>query len=111
MNIADIFGIPVQVEIVGLKETVKTTVTGVEMFKKELGQGQAGDNCGTLYSIHTVCVCVFVCVCVCVCVCVYIYIVYIYVHIDTIYIYSVCVCIYTIYKYYICSMHTLKRRA
>lgn len=36
------------VEIVGLKDTVKTTCTGVEMFRKELGQGQAGDNVGCL---------------------------------------------------------------
>ena len=33
-----------EVEIVGLKDTVKTTVTGVEMFRKLLDQGQAGDN-------------------------------------------------------------------
>jgi elongation factor Tu len=37
-----------EVEIVGLKETVKTTVTGVEMFRKLLDQGQAGDNIGAL---------------------------------------------------------------
>ena len=36
------------IEIVGLKPTAKTTVTGVEMFRKELGQGQAGDNVGCL---------------------------------------------------------------
>jgi elongation factor Tu len=36
------------VEIVGFKETVKTTVTGVEMFQKTLDQGQAGDNVGVL---------------------------------------------------------------
>ena len=36
------------VEIVGISDTVKTTVTGVEMFRKELGQGQAGDNVGCL---------------------------------------------------------------
>jgi elongation factor Tu len=36
------------VEIVGLKPTVKTTVTGVEMFRKLLDQGQAGDNVGCL---------------------------------------------------------------
>ncbi len=36
------------VEIVGFKETVKTTVTGVEMFQKTLDQGQAGDNVGAL---------------------------------------------------------------
>ena len=37
-----------QVEIVGLGETRTTTVTGVEMFNKTLGQGQAGDNVGCL---------------------------------------------------------------
>lgn len=36
------------VEIVGLKDSSKTTVTGVEMFKKNLDQGQAGDNVGVL---------------------------------------------------------------
>jgi translation elongation factor TU len=35
-------------EIVGLRDTLKTTVTGVEMFRKELDQGQAGDNVGLL---------------------------------------------------------------
>ena len=37
-----------EVEIVGLKPTTKTTVTGVEMFRKLLDQGQAGDNVGCL---------------------------------------------------------------
>ena len=37
-----------EVEIVGLKDTTKTTVTGVEMFRKLLDQGQAGDNVGVL---------------------------------------------------------------
>ncbi len=37
-----------EVEIVGIKETRKTVVTGVEMFKKQLDQGQAGDNAGLL---------------------------------------------------------------
>jgi len=37
-----------EVEIVGIKETTKTTVTGVEMFRKLLDQGQAGDNVGVL---------------------------------------------------------------
>ncbi|TPE62277.1 elongation factor Tu [Sandaracinobacter neustonicus] len=37
-----------EVEIVGIKDTVKTTVTGVEMFRKLLDQGQAGDNIGAL---------------------------------------------------------------
>jgi len=36
------------VEIVGLRDTKKTTVTGVEMFRKLLDQGQAGDNVGIL---------------------------------------------------------------
>ncbi|AWU93045.1 elongation factor Tu [Azospirillum ramasamyi] len=37
-----------EVEIVGLKDTVKTTVTGVEMFRKLLDSGEAGDNIGAL---------------------------------------------------------------
>ena len=37
-----------ELEIVGLKSTVKTTCTGVEMFRKLLDQGQAGDNVGVL---------------------------------------------------------------
>ena len=37
-----------EVEIVGLRPTIKTTVTGVEMFRKLLDQGQAGDNIGAL---------------------------------------------------------------
>jgi elongation factor Tu len=37
-----------EVAIVGMKPTVKTVVTGVEMFRKLLDQGQAGDNCGIL---------------------------------------------------------------
>jgi elongation factor Tu len=37
-----------EVEIVGIKTTVKTVVTGVEMFRKLLDQGQAGDNVGVL---------------------------------------------------------------
>jgi len=37
-----------EIEIVGLKPTKKTVVTGVEMFKKNLDQGQAGDNVGIL---------------------------------------------------------------
>jgi elongation factor Tu len=36
------------IEIVGMKETGKSVVTGVEMFRKLLDQGQAGDNCGIL---------------------------------------------------------------
>ena len=37
-----------EIEIVGIKPTVKTTCTGVEMFRKLLDQGQAGDNAGIL---------------------------------------------------------------
>ncbi|MES2986137.1 MAG: elongation factor Tu [Patescibacteria group bacterium] len=37
-----------EIEIVGLKDTVKTIVTGVEMFNKSLSEGQAGDNAGLL---------------------------------------------------------------
>jgi elongation factor Tu len=37
-----------EVEIVGIRDTSKTTVTGVEMFRKLLDQGQAGDNIGAL---------------------------------------------------------------
>ena len=37
-----------EIEIVGIKETAKTTVTGVEMFRKLLDEGQAGDNIGAL---------------------------------------------------------------
>ncbi|VAW41177.1 Translation elongation factor Tu, partial [hydrothermal vent metagenome] len=36
------------VEVVGIKETQKTTVTGVEMFRKTLDEGMAGDNVGIL---------------------------------------------------------------
>jgi elongation factor Tu len=36
------------VEIIGLKDTAKTVVTGIEMFNKQLDQGQAGDNAGLL---------------------------------------------------------------
>ena len=37
-----------EIEIVGMTDTVKTTVTGVEMFRKQLEQGMAGDNVGLL---------------------------------------------------------------
>jgi len=37
-----------EVAIIGIKDTVKTTCTGVEMFRKILDQGQAGDNVGVL---------------------------------------------------------------
>jgi len=36
------------IEIVGISDTQTTTVTGVEMFRKEMDQGEAGDNCGVL---------------------------------------------------------------
>jgi elongation factor Tu len=37
-----------EVEIVGIKDTIKTTVTGIEMFRKEMDEAVAGDNCGVL---------------------------------------------------------------
>ena len=37
-----------EIEIIGLRDTIKKIVTGVEMFKKLLDQGQAGDNIGVL---------------------------------------------------------------
>jgi elongation factor Tu len=37
-----------KVEIVGIKNTIETTVTGVEMFRKEMDEAQAGDNIGLL---------------------------------------------------------------
>ncbi|MDD5360225.1 MAG: elongation factor Tu [Sulfurovaceae bacterium] len=37
-----------QIEIVGIKDVQSTTVTGVEMFRKEMDCGEAGDNCGVL---------------------------------------------------------------
>jgi len=37
-----------EIEIIGIKDTCKTTVTGVEMFRKELDEGRAGDNIGVL---------------------------------------------------------------
>ncbi len=37
-----------EVEIIGIKDTTKTTVTGIEMFNKQLKEGQAGDNAGIL---------------------------------------------------------------
>ncbi len=37
-----------EIQIIGLKDPIKTTVTGVEMFNKSLEQGQAGDNAGIL---------------------------------------------------------------
>ncbi|MEA0814115.1 elongation factor Tu [Xanthomonas campestris pv. campestris] len=43
-----IIKVGVEIEIVGIRDTQKTTVTGVEMFRKLLDQGQAGDNAGLL---------------------------------------------------------------
>ena len=37
-----------ELEIVGIKDTAKTTCTGVEMFRKRLDEGRAGENCGVL---------------------------------------------------------------
>ena len=37
-----------EVEIIGFKDTMKTTITGIEMFQKELSEGLPGDNVGTL---------------------------------------------------------------
>ncbi|MFA7286623.1 MAG: elongation factor Tu [Patescibacteria group bacterium] len=37
-----------EVELVGMRDTVKTTVTGIEMFNKSLSEGRAGDNAGVL---------------------------------------------------------------
>jgi elongation factor Tu len=37
-----------EIEIVGLRDTTKTTCTGVEMFRKLLDEGRAGENCGVL---------------------------------------------------------------
>ncbi len=45
---AGVINVGDEVEIVGIKETQKTTVTGVEMFRKLLDEGQAGDNVGCL---------------------------------------------------------------
>jgi elongation factor Tu len=43
-----------EIEIIGLKDTQKTTCTGVEMFRKLLDQGQAGDNVGVLLQAYAV---------------------------------------------------------
>jgi len=43
-----------EIEIVGLKDTTKTTCTGVEMFRKLLDQGEAGDNVGVLLLVRSV---------------------------------------------------------
>ena len=48
MCIRDRVNVGDEVEIVGIKETTKTVCTGVEMFRKLLDQGEAGDNIGAL---------------------------------------------------------------
>ena len=45
---AGIIKVGEEVEIVGIRDTTKTTVTGVEMFRKLLDEGRAGENCGVL---------------------------------------------------------------
>ena len=40
-----------EIEIVGIKDTKKTVVTGVEMFKKSMKEGQAGDNVGIFLEV------------------------------------------------------------
>ena len=40
-----------EIEIVGIKDTQSTTCTGVEMFRKLLDEGQAGDNVGVLLRV------------------------------------------------------------
>jgi translation elongation factor EF-Tu-like GTPase len=43
-----------EIEIVGLRPTTKTTCTGVEMFRKLLDQGRAGDNVGAFFAVPSV---------------------------------------------------------
>ena len=43
-----------EIEIVGIKDTIKTTCTGVEMFRKLLDEGQAGDNIGALLRLSLI---------------------------------------------------------
>ncbi|WP_268796107.1 EF-Tu/IF-2/RF-3 family GTPase, partial [Pseudoalteromonas sp. P1-16-1b] len=45
---AGIINVNDEVEIVGIKETTKSTCTGVEMFRKLLDEGRAGENIGAL---------------------------------------------------------------
>jgi len=45
---AGVVNVQDEIEIVGIKDTVKKVVTGVEMFRKSLDRGQAGDNAGIL---------------------------------------------------------------
>ena len=48
MSSAGVVNVGDEIEIVGIKETTKTVCTGVEMFRKLLDQGEAGDNIGVL---------------------------------------------------------------
>ena len=41
-----------EVEIIGFRDTTKTTITGIEMFNKSLKEGQAGDNASSSASSH-----------------------------------------------------------
>ena len=43
-----------EIEIIGIKDTEKSVCTGVEMFRKLLDEGQAGDNVGVLFSIFKI---------------------------------------------------------
>ena len=43
-----------EIEIVGLRDTTKTTCTGVEMFRKLLDEGRAGENCGVLLRLSLI---------------------------------------------------------
>ena len=43
-----------EIAIIGIKDTGKTTCTGVEMFRKLLDEGQAGDNVGILFVVPSV---------------------------------------------------------
>ena len=45
---AGVLNVGDEIEITGIKETTKTTCTGIEMFKKQLDRGEAGDNLGAL---------------------------------------------------------------
>ena len=48
MSIAAIVKVGQEIEIIGIKETQRTTCTGVEMFRKLLDEGRAGENIGVL---------------------------------------------------------------
>ena len=47
---AGIVNVGDEIEMIGIKDTEKTTVTGVEMFRKLLDRGEAGDNVGVLFA-------------------------------------------------------------